>query len=277
MLSIFLALFASAAAWSAIYFGWSREHWGWALTAAVVAFLGVSLIINLIIRKKMNNIFESVQKNILDSQEKLRKRIMAMQQKFPNQQKLMEYAEKEQTVSIHEAIDKLAELQPFYKWNFLTKRQVNTLKGQLYFQIKEFEEADKCLAHAFLMDPLLVAMRMTRMFRKGQAKELAKEFHKGVGRFKYEKGLLIYAVYAWALIKDGKIEEAIKVLDEGKDKTENPVLKQNWEHLVNNRLKRISFVGLGDQWLALYLENPPAIRPQAQMPFGGRPTRGGFR
>ena len=277
MLSIFLALFAAAAAWSAVYFGWSRDHWGLALTAAIVAFLGISLIINLILRKRLNDIFTRVQKNIMDSQEKLRKRILAMQQKVPNQQKLMEFAEKEQATSVHEAIAMLEEAKPYYKWNLLAGRQVDTLKGQLHFQLKEFEEADKCLAHSFLMDPLIVAMKMTRMYRKKEMKELEKAFHKGVGRFKYEKGLLIYAVYAWALIHENRLDEAIAVLAEGKDKTENAVLKQNWEHLVNNRAKRVSFVGLGDQWLALYLENPPAIRQQAQLPFGGRPTRGGFR
>ncbi len=277
MLSILIALLAALAAWSAVYFGWSSDHWGWALTAAIVAFLGISLIINLILRKRLNDIFTRVQKHIMDSQDKLRKRVMLMQNKFSNQQKLMEFAEKEQATSVHEAIDMLDEAKPYYKWNFLTGRQVDTMKGQLYFQLKEFEEADKCLAHSFLMDPLIVAMKMTRMYKNKQMKELEKAFHKGVGRFKYEKGLLIYAVYAWALIHENRIDEAITVLAEGKDKTENAVLKQNWDHLVNNHVKRVSFVGLGDQWLALYLENPPAVRQQAQLPFGGRPTRGGFR
>ena len=63
----------------------------------------------------------------------------------------------------------------------------------------------------------------------------------------------------------------------GKKKTDDPVLAQNWEHLANKRLNRFSNAGLGDMWYALGLETPAPVRQQQQMPFGGRPMRGGFR
>ena len=39
-------------------------------------------------------------------------------------------------------------------------------------------------------------------------------------------------------------------------KAENETLKQNWDHLVNGRIKRFSNAGLGDQWYSLLLEEP---------------------
>ena len=60
-------------------------------------------------------------------------------------------------------------------------------------------------------------------------------------------------------MKENKLEEAVVVLDEGKKKTENEVLKTNWEHVVNNRIKRFSNAGLGDNWYVLALEDVKPI------------------
>jgi hypothetical protein len=49
------------------------------------------------------------------------------------------------------------------------------------------------------------------------------------------------------------------------------VLKQNWDHLVNGRIKRFSNAGLGEQWYALQLETPKQQRiiQQGGYGFGG--------
>jgi len=277
MLTIVLAVLAAALAWSGIYWGTEGQHWVWAAFGALGGFVAVSLPINLWVRKRMEAIFGGIQNFLVSSQDTLHHKVGALQMKFSNQQKLMEMVEKEQAESVRKALDMLEAVKPLNKWNILANKQANTLRAQLLYQIKDFEEADKYLDKCFIMDPLLQAMRMARMFKKGQFKELEKAYHKGVGRFKYEKALIIYATYSWALVQQNKIDEAIAVLNEGKEKAENNVLKQNWEHLVNGRVKRFSNAGLGETWYALQLEPMPAVRPQAQMQFGGRPNRGGFR
>ena len=70
-------------------------------------------------------------------------------------------------------------------------------------------------------------------------------------------------------VKENKLDEAVVVLDEGKNKTENEVLKTNWEHVVNNRIKRFSNAALGDNWYVLALEEVKPVKQRAQMPFGG--------
>ncbi len=96
-------------------------------------------------------------------------------------------------------------------------------------------------------------------------------YNKGIKRFKGDKTTLIYALYSWILVKENKLEEAVVVLDEGKKKTENDVLKANWEHVVNNRIKRFSNAGLGDNWYVLALEDIKPVKQRAQLPFGGSP------
>jgi len=277
MLTIVLAVLAAALAWSGIYWGIEGHHWFWAALGALGGFTAVSLPINLWVRKRMEAIFGGIQNFLVSSQDALRRKVGALQMKISNQQKLMEMVEKEQTEGVRKALTMLDEIKPLKIWNILADKQANTLRAQLLYQIKEFEEADKYLDKCFVLDPLIQAMRMARMYKKGQFKELEKAYHKGVGRFKYEKALLIYATYSWALVQQGKIDEAIAVLNEGKEKAESEVLKHNWEHLVNGRVKRFSNAGIGETWFALQLEPMPAVRPQAQMQFGGRPTRGGFR
>jgi len=45
-----------------------------------------------------------------------------------------------------------------------------------------------------------------------------------------------------------------------KDETENEVLRSNWEHLANGRVRRFSNAGLGEQWYALMLETPKPVK-----------------
>ncbi|MBO7622165.1 MAG: hypothetical protein J6T06_16755, partial [Victivallales bacterium] len=124
---------------------------------------------------------------------------------------------------------------------------------------------------ALVMDPLILAMKMVRKYKKGDLVEVEKMYNKGIKRFKGDKTTLIYALYSWILVKENKLEEAVVVLDEGKKKTENEVLKANWDHVVNNHIKRFSNAGLGDNWYVLALEDVKPIKQRAQLPFGGSP------
>ena len=43
------------------------------------------------------------------------------------------------------------------------------------------------------------------------------------------------------------------------------MLKQNHEHLMNNRAKNFSNANLGDKWYSLFLEEPKIHRPRQRM------------
>jgi hypothetical protein len=50
---------------------------------------------------------------------------------------------------------------------------------------------------------------------------------------------------------------------------ENATIKQNLEHLANNRINQFTNAGLGDEWYALHLEQPK-VKTQRQSPFAQR-------
>lgn len=90
-----------------------------------------------------------------------------------------------------------------------------------------------------------------------------KFFNKKAARFKGEQALLPYALYSWILVKQERIDDAIKVLNQAKIKTsDNEVIVKNWEMLVNNKVKHFSNSLLGEQWYSLMLEEPKMPKQQ---------------
>lgn len=275
MLTLVLSLLTGVILWFALNALWPG-HPVWNSVLGVLGFMGVIVLINLLMRKRLEAIFKDVQTSVIETQERLKRKITMLQNKMQGGPKLQAMIEKEQAESIRETIKILDRVAPLKKWNVLAARQADTLRGQLLFQIKDFEAADPFLDKALVLEPLTLAMQMTRWYKRGKMDDVSKAFKKGVKRFKDEKATLIYALYSWILVTEGRQDEAVVVLDEGKTKTENETLKQNWDHLVNNRPKRFSNAGLGEQWYALYLEQPKAQIVRSQAAFGG-PGMGGRR
>ncbi len=233
----------------------------WTTFLAIVGFLAVSIPLNLIIRKKQERIFRGVQNMIEENQNVLRRRINQMQNKMASSPKgLQKQLEKQQSGAIEEAIEMLQEADSLKKWNVLAEKQTNTLRGQLAYQIKDFAAADRYFDNCLALDPLTVAMKMTRLYKRGETEALAKLFKKKKKRFKTEDAAIFYALYSWILVKEERIEDAIEVLDDARKKTENPVLQANWEHLVNGRQRQFSNAALGDLWYSLHLETPKQVR-----------------
>jgi hypothetical protein len=174
--------------------------------------------------------------------------------------------EKDQAVFIKEALETVEMLEPYCKWNFLISRQMNAMRMQFNFQLKNFDEVDAILNKALYTEPMAVAMKMTRQYHNEDPK-LEKTFLKYKKKFKGEQATLIYALYTWILVKRNDIDSALKILSSAKDETGNEVLEQNWKNLANNKVKKFSNAGLGEQWYALYLEEPkqPKARQQRVM------------
>ena len=271
MLSIVLSLAGGIAAALGLNYGWPG-HPVWCTLLFLVVGLGILTCINLLLKKKLEAVFNDVQEHILKTQAILRRKIASV---GPHAgPKFQQQLEEEQTAAVREAIGMLDRLKPFQKWNFMVGKQADTLRAQFYFQIKDFENADKYLAKALLLDPMLVAMQMAHYYKLGgKDAEITKCFNKGAARFKDDKAVIVYATYSWILVQQNKIDEAIQVLVQAKTRAEHEVLKQNWDHLVNGQLKRFSNAGLGDTWYALYLEQPKMVQMQERPPRGGR---GGF-
>jgi hypothetical protein len=149
----------------------------------------------------------------------------------------------------------------FSRWNIMLGRQVNSLRLQFYYQLKDFEKVDELIPKSLFIDGTAVAMRIARMFRREDPK-LDAYFKKKIRKFSGDQAILLYALYSWILVKQGRLDDAIKVLVKAKDSTDNEVLKRNWEALVNGKEKRFSNSGLGEAWYVLQLEEPKMVKQQ---------------
>ncbi len=233
----------------------------WGVVLGFAGLFAAALPLNLWTRKRLEKGFSAVQEYLAETQGVLRRKMQMLQNKMGGGGKgLQRKIEKEQAEAVHKALEMLDSLKPLYKWSVLAERQVNTLRAQLHYQLKEFEDADRCLKKCLIMDPTTLAMRMARDYAHGEWKKLEKAFKRGVKRYKDEKGVILYALYSWILVKEGRIDEAVQVLDKGKEETENEVLRSNWEHLVNGRTRHFSNAGLGETWYALMLETPKPVK-----------------
>jgi tetratricopeptide (TPR) repeat protein len=243
---------------------------GWPVFIGLGAFFGTTIPINLWLKKRLEALFGRVQTAIEESQGALRRKINLLQSKMAGGGKgLQKQLEKEQAESIHAALAMLDSIRPYYKWSVMAERQANTVRAQLHYQIQEFEQADACFKKCLIMDPLTLAMKTARSYEQGDIEAVEKACRKGVKRYKDEKGVILYALHSWVLVKVNRVEDAIKLLAKAKDETENATLKANWEHLANGRVRHFSNAGLGDQWYALHMEVPKPVKVK-QRALGGR-------
>lgn len=234
----------------------------WGILAGTLGLFAVMVPLNLWSKKRLEHLFGDVQSLLEETQATLKRKTTLLQNKMGGGggRGLQKQLEKEQAAAVREALKVLNGVKPLQKWSFLAERQANTLRAQLHYQLREYDKADRCFKKCLILDPVTLAMRMVRLYKKEDWKELEKAFKRGIKRFKHEKSTLLYATYSWILVKEKRIDEAIKLLDKGKDDTEDETIRTNWEHLVNGRERRFSNAGLGEQWYALSLETPKPVK-----------------
>lgn len=260
----------------------------------ITGFIG-TLIAFIVINKKMtkplNGIFMKIQKVREEAQETIQKKAKHLQSRpGGNQAAFMKMAEKLQEKSNEDSIELLKDVEQYYKWNFMIEKQVNTMRFQLYFQMKKYEEADKYLKDVMLIDPMSIGMKMARLYKKFPLDKdkltsaasvktelknwpVSKAFRKGSKRMKGSNSALLYSTYAWMLVKSGLDTEALVVLQEGLKKSADEIIAQNIDRLRNNKSKSYSNAKYGDQWYALYLEEPPKQKPKMLRQKAGRQGR----
>lgn len=234
--------------------------WGWGVFLGLLVYIGVMLGLNVYFGKKLKSLVGEVQAILMAAQEEVTKQGNRLRSHpTGNATVMQEQLEKTLERGTLKAIEKLDSATPLYRWNVLAERQVNTLKMQLYYQIQDFEEADALLPKVMLLDPQVVAMKLARQHANNDP-GLEKTFLTGITKFKFDKATLIYATYAWILVKRKELDKALNVLVEGKEKTDNPVIAANWQHIVNGKPQLFSNAALGEQWYALHLDKPPKPR-----------------
>lgn len=233
----------------------------WGSVCGVAAFLLAQLVIILVLRRKLNKVQLGMQQTMQAAQVRIQRQLQMFQQRPTGSPKLMQQKlESMQNDALNETLRQTAAFEPYRRWNWMLSRQVNTMKMQLYFQLKDFETTDRLLKKCLLLDARSLAIKLVRMYKTDDAK-LDKFYRKKCRRFKGEDGAFLACVYAWIKLKQDDLPKAVAALVAAKGNSDNATLLANYEHLANNRAKHFSNAAFGDTWYALYLEEPK-VRPQ---------------
>ena len=266
MLTLLISLIASLLVGAAAY-----QRGGFELPAVialmVAVFLVVHIIISLLLRVQSKKINANLQALMLEIQQKIQgmqNRMMHRPTGSPKQ--MMQILEREQQAGLDRMITALDQFQPLYKWSFLMKRQVNTMKMAFLFQQKKFDEVDNLLPKCLFFDAQSVTIKLVRMYKNNDPK-LDKFFKTRVRRFKGDNAVIPYAAYSWMLVKQGRVEDAIAALTDARKQTSNEVLEKNRELLMNGKVKQFSNSQLAEAWYALMLEEPKMPRIQQSVRY----------
>ena len=99
---------------------------------------------------------------------------------------------------------------------------------------------------------------------KNEDPKLDKFYKLKCRRFKGENGAFLASVYAWIKLKQDAQAEALEALRNAAKTSDNQVLLENIDRLVNGKVKHYSNSGFGDTWYVLALEEPK-VKNQRQM------------
>ena len=232
--------------------------WYWSILWAVLILVAGQLAIGWVLRRRLSSVNERVQAVMLAAQAKMQAKIQRWRTKQMSNQKAAE-AElaKDRDAMIAEVQAILHPLERYRLWIPFLGCQLATMELQFAWQKKDWKRVDALLPRALLVEPILVCMKLARLWQQeAPTEELRKVFRKATRRARYGATALIYATFSWMLVKRGEIDEAFKVLVEADSKNEHATLKANRDHLANNRLAHFSNTGFGEEWYALYLEEP---------------------
>ena len=262
MLTLIISfLIGSTCAWAV-----SRDH---GMTAGIFSGLGVMLVFQIIsgllLRRMVNKKQMAVQDILVDAQNRIQKQLNLFQKRPPSSQNAARQTlEKIQNEAARKALAATDEFKPYYIWNIMLKKQINTMKMQLLFQLGEYKKVDEILPKCFLLDQQSLAIKLVRMYRNNDEK-LDSFFLKRCSRTKGEARAFLCSVYAWMKVKQQQPEKALEALNLAKKVSDNPTVMSNIEHIANGRLRHYTNNGFGDAWYALGLEEPKAVKPQRQM------------
>jgi hypothetical protein len=174
--------------------------------------------------------------------------------------------EKDQNDAIHEALNTTHQIDRYFKWNFLLKQQITTMRMMFYYQMKDFKKVDELMPDCMFLDPRASAFKLARMYKR-KAEGIDKFFAKKCKRLKGENAALLYGLYSWILVKNDEADKALKLLTDARKKIDHPTIIENREKLANGKVKQFSNSGLGELWYSLHLEEPKIKQKKIRRKF----------
>ena len=164
MLSILIALLIGGGIGSAIGFDLQSTPWG--ITCGIAGYVITQIIISLILRKKINAVQAGIQTEMNADRERINRQLTLFQQRQPgNMNGLKQLADRLQGEVSQKLLSATDRFKVFYPWSPMLYKQINAMKVQLYFQVKNYDEVDRLLPKSMLIDPLSLSIKLGRMFK----------------------------------------------------------------------------------------------------------------
>jgi hypothetical protein len=228
----------------------------WTAINTAASFAVCWIGIGLFVRHKINKVNGIIQNKMGEAQKKINRKLQMFQNKpGANVKSVQKTLEKDQNDAIHDALKTTRQIDRYFKWNFLLKKQISTMRMMFYYQMKEFKKVDELLPGCMFLDPRASAFKMARMYKR-KSEGIDKFFAKKSKRLKGENAALMYGLYSWILVKNDEADKALKLLTAARKKINHPTIIENREKLANGKIKQFSNSGLGELWYSLYLEEP---------------------
>jgi len=267
MLSILISVIVGIGAGVAI--GHDLQSLPWGIVCGILGYMLTQIVISLILRRKINALQAGIQNEMAADKERINRQLSAFQQRQPgNLNGLKQLADRLQSEVSRKLLESTERFKVFYLWSPLLNRQINAMKVQLHYQLKDYSEVDRLLPKTILADPLSLAIKLVRMYKHEDA-ELDKFYKKKCAGIKADNGAFLACVYAWIKLKQQDPQAALAALRASSKLSDNQVLLDNLNKLANDRKKDFSNAGFGEQWYALALEEykPKPIRRKAGRMF----------
>ncbi|MGN0852794.1 MAG: hypothetical protein ACI4Q3_05405 [Kiritimatiellia bacterium] len=241
--------------------------WGWSVFLGVLAFGACQGVATWQVQKRAKAVVAGIQAIMAAGQKQIQAKQMRWQTRpSGSPQSMMAEIMRDVKVFVKDAIAATESLRRFEKWAPGMNRQIATIQFGLYWQIKDFKKVDELLPKIFLLDPMLPAMKIARMYMLGRpSAEIAKVYEKAVRRLRYNQNVPLAAVWSWVLVQRKDVDGAFKVLVRALANSDNETLKANRDTLANNRVAHFSNAALGEQWYGLFLEEPRLHMPRSRM------------
>ncbi len=239
----------------------------WTVINTVAAFAVCWIGIGLFIRHKINKINGIIQDKMEEAQKKINRKLQMFQNRpGANVKSVQKTLEKDQNDAIREALNTTHQVDRYFKWNFLLKKQITTMRMMFYYQMKDFKKVDELMPDCMFLDPRASAFKMARMYKR-KDEGIDKFFTQKSKRLKGENAALLYGLYSWILVKNDQAEKALKLLTDARKKIDHPTIIENREKLANGKVKQFSNSGLGELWYSLHLEEPKVKQKKVRRKF----------
>ncbi|MBU8902777.1 MAG: DUF3021 domain-containing protein [Victivallales bacterium] len=239
----------------------------WTIIIAASVFAVFWIGIGLFIRRQINKVNATIQDQMGEAQKRINRKLQMFQNKpGANVKSVQKTLEKDQNEAIAAALKTTHQIDRYFKWNFLLKKQISTMRMMFYYQMKNFKKVDELLPGCMFLDPRATAFKIARMYKRKNG-DIDSFFAKKCRRLKGENAALLYGLYSWILVKNDEADKALKLLTAARKKINHPTIVENREKLANGKIKQFSNSGLGELWYSLYLEEPKVKQKKMHRKF----------